>query len=45
MTARFEVDGTSYDVTVRQGRSAPARLTCRADRDSAAYTFETVSMT
>lgn len=45
VTARFAVDGTSYDVTVRQGRSEPARLTCRAGRDSAAYTFETVSIT
>ena len=45
VTARFAVGGTSYDVTVRQGRSEPARLTCRAGRDSAAYTFETVSIT
>lgn len=45
VTARFEVDGASYDVVVREGRSVPARLTCRAGRDSAAYTFETVSIT
>ncbi|WP_107773860.1 sucrase ferredoxin [Nocardioides sediminis] len=44
VTARFAVAGASYDVTVRVGRSAPARLTCRAGRDSAAYTFETVSV-
>jgi hypothetical protein len=45
VTARVTVAGASYDVTVRVGRSAPARLTCRAGRDSAAYTFETVSIT
>jgi hypothetical protein len=44
VTARFAVAGSSYDVTVREGRSAPARLTCRADRDSAAYSFERVSI-
>jgi hypothetical protein len=43
--ARFTVDGTDHDVTVRQGRSAPARLTCRARGDATAYAFETVSMT
>ncbi|WP_107766091.1 sucrase ferredoxin [Nocardioides terrigena] len=45
VTARFEVDRASYDVVVREGRSVPARLTCRAGRDSAAYTFETLSIT
>jgi hypothetical protein len=45
VTARFDVGRTSYDVTVRQGRRPPARLTCRAGRDSAAYSFETVSIT
>lgn len=44
VTARFALAGASYDVTVRVGRAAPARLTCRAGRDSAAYTFETVSI-
>jgi hypothetical protein len=45
VTARFTVGGASYDVTVRQGRAAPARLTCSAGRDSAAYSFDTVSIT
>jgi (2Fe-2S) ferredoxin len=44
VTARFTVDGALHEVTVRQGRAAPALLTCRAPADATAYTFETVSV-
>jgi hypothetical protein len=45
VTARFTVGGTGHDVVVRQGRAAPARLTCRAGRDATAHDFEILSIT
>jgi ribulose 1,5-bisphosphate synthetase/thiazole synthase len=45
VTARFTVEGTGHDVVVRQGRAAPARLTCRAGRDATAHDFEILSIT